>query len=464
VRGLLVSGTASGVGKTTVTLAIMAALRRRGLAVQPFKCGPDFLDTGHHTRICGRTSRNLDTWMLNIEANRSVLRNAAHGADVLVAEGMMGLFDGKSGNTEIGSSAEIAKLLRLPVVLVVDAAKSARSVAAVVLGFELFDPELRLVGVILNRVASERHYEMLRDAIEASCKTKILGWLPLEPTIAIPERHLGLQGAAEQTAASHEAAVDALASLAEKHLNLDGLLELNCGLEIAESESVRTVNFLRSDNVVRIGVPSDHAFSFYYEDNLDMLREQGAEIVRFSPLNDASLPANLDALYLGGGYPELHAEQLSNNREMLEQVRAFAASGKPVYAECGGMLYLSKKLSIDRASYAMVGALPLSMQMTEKLVQFGYVTVEFTENCLLGRKGTVVRGHSFHYSRIESHGDMETSYHVQYSMSGKEEMEGFRQGNVLASYIHLLFRANPVVAENFVTAIRQARTLRAVTA
>jgi cobyrinic acid a,c-diamide synthase len=463
VRGLLVSGTASGVGKTTVALAIMAGLRRRGLAVQPFKCGPDFLDTGHHTRICGRAARNLDTWMLSVEANRSVLRNAARGADVVVAEGMMGLFDGKSGNTEIGSSAEIAKLLRLPVVLVVDASKSARSVAAVVLGFELFDAELQLAGVILNRVASERHYEMLRDAIETSCKTKILGWLPLEPAIAIPERHLGLQGAAEQDADSHETAVDALASLAEKHLDLDGLLGPRCRLELDENESARTVNS-RSNDIVRIGVPSDHAFSFYYEDNLDMLREQGAEIVRFSPLNDAALPSGLDALYLGGGYPELHAEQLSSNRGMLEEMRAFAASGKPVYAECGGMLYLAEKLSTDRASYAMVGALPLSMQMTEKLVQFGYVTVEFTEDCLLGRKGTVVRGHSFHYSRIASRGDVETNYHVQYSMSGKEEMEGFRRGNVLASYIHLHFRANPAVAENFVAVIRQARTLQAVTA
>jgi cobyrinic acid a,c-diamide synthase len=462
VRGLLVSGIASGVGKTTVALAIMAGLRRRGLTVQPFKCGPDFLDTGHHTRICGRTARNLDTWMLSVEANRSVLRNAARDTDVLVAEGMMGLFDGKSGNTEIGSSAEVAKLLRLPVVLVVDASKSARSVAAVVLGFELFDAELQLAGVILNRIASERHYEMLRDAIEASCKTRILGWLPLEPTIAIPERHLGLHGATEWAADEQESAIDALASLAEKHLDLDGLLDLKCGLELDENEPARTVDS-RSNDTVRIGVPSDHAFSFYYEDNLDMLREQGAEIIRFSPLNDASLPPGLDGLYLGGGYPELYVEQLSSNREMLEEMRAFAASGKPVYAECGGMLYLSEKLSLDNASYAMVGALPLSMQMTEKLVQFGYVTVEFTEDCLLGCKGTVVRGHSFHYSRIASQGDVKTSYHVQYSISGKEEMEGFRQGNVLASYIHLHFRANPAVAGNFVAAIRQARTLQAVT-
>ena len=463
MKGLLIAGTASGVGKTTVALAIMAGLRRRRLVVQPFKCGPDFLDTGHHTRICGRTARNLDTWMLSVEANRSVLRSAAGGADVIVAEGMMGLFDGKNGSTEIGSSAEIAKLLRLPVVLVVDAAKSARSVAAVVLGFEMFDAELRLAGVILNRVGSRQHYEMLREAIESSCKTKILGWLPTEAAIAIPERHLGLQGAAEQAADSREAAIDAFAALAAEHLNLDGLLELECGLEMVGVEPTRVATSASAD-AVRVGVPSDHAFSFYYEDNLDLLREQGAEIVWFSPMTDSSLPSGLDALYLGGGYPELHAKQLSDNRRMLEEVRAFAASGRPVYAECGGMLYLSESLSVEEGSYGMAGVLPLSMQMTDRLVHFGYVTVEFTEDCLLGRKGTVVRGHSFHHSRIASQGEVATNYHVQYSMSGKEELEGFRQGNVLASYIHLHFRANPAVAENFVAAIRQARIGQAVTA
>jgi cobyrinic acid a,c-diamide synthase len=462
VKGMLIAGAASGVGKTTVALAIMAGLRRRGLAVQPFKCGPDFLDTGHHTRICGRTARNLDTWMLSVEANRGVLRGAARGADVIVAEGMMGLFDGKNGSTEIGSSAEIAKLLRLPVVLVVDAGKSARSVAAVVLGFEMFDPELRLAGVILNRAGGERHYEMLREAIESSCMTKILGWLPFESAIAIPERHLGLHGAAELAADGREAAVDGFAALAAKHLDLDGLLALECGLEMAEAGPTRVVNSASGD-AVRVGVPSDHAFSFYYEDNLDLLREQGAEIVWFSPLNDTALPSGIDALYLGGGYPELHAKQLSGNRQMLEEVRAFVASGRPIYAECGGMLYLSEGLSVDGDSYAMAGVLPLSMEMTDRLVQFGYVTVEFTEDCLLGRKGTVVRGHSFHHSCIASQGNVATSYQVQYSMSGKEELEGFRQGNVLASYIHLHFRANPAVAENFVAAIRQARTLQAVT-
>ena len=461
MRGLLVSGAASGVGKTTVALAIMAGLRRRGLAVQPFKCGPDFLDTGHHTRICGRKARNLDTWMLSEEANRSVLRDAACGADVLVAEGMMGLFDGKSGNTEAGSTAEIAKLLKLPVVLVVDAAKTARSIAAVVLGFEIFDPELRLAGVILNRVATERHYEMLRAAIETTCRTKILGWLPRDQTIAIPERHLGLQGATE-AATGDAAAIDPLAALAEKFFDLDRLLELQCGLELNEDQD-SGVKRSQSEESVRIGVPSDHAFSFYYEDNLDLLREEGAEIVWFSPLHDRSLPTGLDGLYLGGGYPELHAEQLSSNHGMLEDVRAFAASGRPVYAECGGMIYLSRSLSTgDGETYAMADVLPLSMQMTDKLVQFGYVTVEFTEDCLLGVKGTTVRGHSFHYSCLVSRGEVTTTYRVQYSMSGKEELEGFQQGNVLASYVHLHLRANPTIARDLVAAIRRACTLQTV--
>jgi len=215
---------------------------------------------------------------------------------------------------------------------------------------------------------------------------------------------------------------------------------------------------------VRIGVPSDHAFSFYYEDNLDLLREQGAEIIRFSPLNDRHLPGELDGLYLGGGYPELHAEQLSSNRMMIEDVRAFAVSGRPIYAECGGMIYLSESLStVEGANYAMAGILPLSIQMTGKLVKFGYVTVEFTDDCLLGSMGTTVRGHSFHYSSIISRGEVATSYRVQYSMSGKEEFEGFGKDNVLASYVHLHLRANPTIARDFVTAIRRTRTPQTVT-
>jgi cobyrinic acid a,c-diamide synthase len=449
MTGFLIAGTSSGVGKTTVTLAIIAALRRRGLIVQPFKGGPDFLDTGHHTRISGRVSRNLDTWMLSHESNRDVLRRASQGADVLIAEGMMGLFDGKSGADETGSSAEIAKLLKLPVVLVVDAGKSARSIAAVVLGFETFDPELPLAGMILNRVAGERHFKMLEAAIIARCSTPILGWLPREPSVSIPERHLGLHTAEEQPASELAQQIDALAKLAEEHLALDRLLALQCGLDLTAEPAAPSMAKPR----VRIGVARDAAFTFYYEDNLDLLREEGAEIVPFSPLHDLMLPAGLDALYLGGGYPELHVEALSSNTSMLDGIRTFAASQRPIYAECGGMMYLADSLTTKEGQvFSMAGVLPLQVEMTARLVRFGYVAAEFTRDCLLGPAGTKIRGHSFHYSNISGTKNLFTNYQVDYSLSGRQEAEGFgtSAGNILSSYIHLHFLANPIVAKHFI--------------
>jgi cobyrinic acid a,c-diamide synthase len=457
MTGFLIGGTASGVGKTTVTLALIAAMRRRGLIVQPFKGGPDFLDTGHLTRIACRTARNLDTWMLFTAANEDVLREAAEGSDLVIVEGMMGLFDGKDGATENGSSAEIAKLLQLPVVLVLDAAKSARSIAAVVLGFERFDPHLPLAGVILNRVASERHFKTLETAIISSCQTPVLGWLPRDAGIAIPERHLGLHAAEEfNNPENLERQIAALGLLAESHLNIDFLASLQCGFDFQGTSPIR----LQAEKPsVRIGVARDYAFGFYYEDNLDLLRQQGAEILTFSPLQDAGLPAGLDALYLGGGYPELYAQQLNANLSMIESVRAFAASERPIYAECGGMIYLSQKLkTLDGLTHGMARVLPFSIEMTSKLAKFGYVTVDLTRDCLLGECGSVLRGHSFHYSRITEMDSMPTSYRVKYSLSAQQEEEGFSLGNILASYIHLHFRAAPHIAENFVSIARSLQS------
>ncbi len=454
--GFLVGGTASGVGKTTVTLAIMACLRRRGFVVQPFKGGPDFLDTTHHSRIAGRKARNLDTWMLSPKSNREVLSRAAVGADAVVVEGMMGLFDGKDGVTETGSSAEIAKMLKLPVLLVLDCAKSARSVAASVLGFECFDPDLPLAGLILNRVAGLHHYQLLESAIQARCKTPILGWLPRETSIAIPERHLGLHAAGE-----FEISLDTLANLAETHFKVDDILKLEFPLPRVAIPSITTGELPH----LRIGVARDDAFSFYYEDNLDLLREQGADIVPFSPIADRVLPTDLDALYFGGGYPELYAQKLSANTPMHDQIRAFARSGGYIYAECGGLLYLSQQLTTaDGSVYPMLDVLPLKLEMTSKLIDFGYVTVTFTHDCLLGPRGTTVRGHSFHYSRICSDSDVPTSYQVDFSLSGKQQKEGFTRENVLASYVHLHFGANSAVARHFVGAIRGSRQREGATA
>jgi cobyrinic acid a,c-diamide synthase len=453
MKGFLIAGSASGVGKTTITLAITAALRRRNLVVQPFKGGPDFLDTGHHTRIAGRTARNLDTWMLSAEANRDVLANASHNADILLVEGMMGIFDGKGGASESGSSAEIAKLLRLPVVLVLDAGKTARSIAAVVLGFELFDPQLALAGVILNRVASQRHFEMLRTAIEASCKTPVLGWFPRDPSIAIPERHLGLQTAEEShTGQALDILLDKLAAVAETHLDLNRLLQLQCGIDLTANPPTPL------QTQIRIGIARDAAFSFLYQDNLDLLQQQGATLIPFSPMHDRTLPPDLDALYLAGGYPELYAEQLSANASMLAAIRDFAASSGPIYAECGGMIYLSRTLSTHAGTtHDLAGVLPFDIEMTPRLCGFGYVTLELTADCLLGTAGTVIRGHSFHYSRIVNQHSIPTNYRVVYSLSNRVEHEGFRFNNVLASYVHLHFRAHPGIAAHFVAAALAAR-------
>jgi cobyrinic acid a,c-diamide synthase len=455
----LVAGTASGVGKTTTALALMAALRQRGLEVQPFKCGPDFLDNSHHTAICGRASRNLDTWMLDLESNRSLFASACQGAGAAVVEGMMGLFDGVSGGGEQGSSAEIAKFLGLPVVLVVDASKSARSLAAVIKGFESFDTDLRFAGVVLNGVAGDNHYRLLEQAILSSCSVPILGWLPRNVEVAIPERHLGLHSAVEQTNSLEK--LKAFANFAEQNLDIDQLLRAAAYAQPEEPAAPMAKSLaVPGPERIRVGVALDRAFSFYYEDNFDILRQHGAEVVPFSPLAASKLPDDLDALYLGGGYPELHAPALSENKSLLAAIREFADSGRPIYAECGGMMYLATMLTnLEGESFLLADVLPLRITMTEKLVRFGYVEVQFTEDCLLGAEGTRVRGHSFHFSEVAAAPELSAAYRVNYSLSGRQEKEGYSKDRVLASYIHLHFRANPSIIASFLNHAQKARAI-----
>jgi cobyrinic acid a,c-diamide synthase len=439
------------VGKTTVSLAIIAALRSRGLTVQPFKCGPDFIDGGHLSAAASRAVRNLDTWMLDAEANREIFSRASAGCDVAVIEGMMGLFDGVTGSSEEGSTAEIAKLLDLPVVLVVDAGNSARSIAAVVRGFETFDSKLRFVGIVLNRVAGDGHFRMLELAVRQASVVPVLGWLPMEADAAIPERHLGLHTAAEGMGAS----ISALTRLGNR-LDLDQLLTATACNRQFETAPIKSAEPRHEG--VRVGIARDRALSFYYEDNLDLLRENGAEIVEFSPLTDSALPENLHALYFGGGYPELHAAALSGNGRLLQDIREFAEANKPIYAECGGLMYLAEKLTtIEGQSHPMAGILPVAIEMTKSLVHFGYSDVEFTHDCLLGKSGTVVRGHSFHCSRIVAHGPLRRAYRVHCSLSGRREEEGFARKQVLGSYIHLHFRSNLSLVSSF---LQQAGSTR----
>jgi len=455
MKGFLIAGTASGVGKTTITLAIEAALRQRGMTVQPYKCGPDYLDTAHHSMICGRKCRNLDTVMLSAEENLASLRRSAEGADIAVVEGMMGLFDGISGASELGSSAQIAKMLRLPVVLVMDASSCSRSIAATLLGFAKFDKELSISAVILNRVAGEGHYKMLAEAIQGSVEVPILGWIPRESALSIPERHLGLHDANERAWSQAEIAL--LADVAEKHLDLNRLVAIATSNFEDALPAMETLTPLSAAPRVRIAVARDAAFSFYYEDNFDLLRDCGAELIEFSPMHDERLPDGTDALYIGGGYPELHAETLSENRSMITAMQQFCAAGKPVYAECGGMMYLGQEIIVEGKTFSMAGVLPLRIEMSPRLVKFGYVNIHFEHDCVLGRAGTEAMGHSFHYSRIESIGMVDHAYLLKYIRAGRSEHEGFATQNVLASYVHIHFRTNRQLAQNFVDATLAAK-------
>jgi cobyrinic acid a,c-diamide synthase len=451
MKGFVIAAPNSGAGKTTVCAALMAALKKRGLRVQPFKCGPDFIDPGHHRNICGRPSHNLDTRMLSAETNQAIFASACYDADVAVVEGMMGLFDGVRGTGEEGSSAEIAKLLGIPVVLVVDASAAARSVAALVKGFQTFDPKIRIVGIILNRVAGTGHAQLLIDALSALDPELQVGWMPYRREIQLKERHLGLQTAQEHSWTTEEIAL--LASLVEAHVPLERLLGTS---SIKLCSAARPVVSPPLERRVRIGIARDRAFCFYYEAGLDELRRHGAEFVQFSPLTDAHLPPKLDALYFGGGYPEFYAEPLSNNTSLLADLREFAGAGKLVYGECGGLIFLGRELlTLDGKSWPMAQLLPLSIQMTERLIHFGYADVEFLEESL-APQNTCLRGHSFHCSRIASVGDAKTTTLVRYSLSGTEQREGFIAGNVFGSYIHLHFAADPSFAARFVSLARTA--------
>lgn len=443
---LVIAGTHSGVGKTTLALAIMSAFSRRGVTVQPFKVGPDYLDPLQHRPAAGRVSRNLDGWMLRRDdVVRSFAKGAA-GAGLAVIEGMMGLFDGKETASEEGSSAQIAKWLSAPVLLAVDAEGMARSLRALLQGFDRFDPELRLSGVLFNRAASAGHLSWLEETVRPTLRA--FGGLPREAGIAIPERHLGLIH--PEQAALSDRVLDDLARLAESFLNLDGLMELARSAPPIDAERAETNQIARR---CRIGVGRDEAFHFYYSENLDRLEEEGAELVEFSPLHDTGLPKKIDGLYLGGGYPEVHAEALSANGPMHAAIRRFAESDGPIYAECGGMIYLTREIVLTSGRrFPMVGLIPGIIQMRDRLSRIGYVEAEAEEENPLLPPGEKARGHEFRYSDwgtepTEGEG-LKRIYRV--GQNGSEKREGFLYRNVLASYIHLHFGSNPRMAATFV--------------
>lgn len=430
-----IASTQSGGGKTTVSLALMAALAAQGKHVQAFKCGPDYIDPSFHRQATGRPSFNLDTWMMGKEGVRAQWARHAYGADVAVCEGVMGLFDGRTPESLEGSTADCALVLGLPVLLVVQARGMAASIAAVVRGFSRLNPDLNVAGVIANGVGSESHAAILRKALSHHGLPPLVGAFPKNGSWTLPERQLGLVPAEEE--AKQKSWFSQLAEAARNHVDWEMLMSLTETVRPEPPETAARQMAFRG----RLAVARDNAFCFYYEDNLEHLRNMGWETVFFSPLEDRAIPENTDALYLGGGYPETFAERLEHNRPMRESIRRFAREGGEIFAECGGYMYLCHELVLPNGTVKkMCGVIDGTASMGQKLRSLGYREALLETPTPFRLAFTRARGHEFHWSRIELH----RPYPPLYSVTGKDgntSREGVADGNVRAGYIHLYWGA-----------------------
>jgi cobyrinic acid a,c-diamide synthase len=430
---LVVAGVASGVGKTTVATGMLAALRERGVDAAAAKVGPDFIDPGYHALASGRPSRNLDAWLCGADAIPGLAGRAGDGHDVLVIEGVMGLFDGANDGTP-SSTADIAALLDAPVVLVVDAAASSASVAAVVRGFRDHDPRVHLAGVICNRVGSDGHELLLREAIE-QLGVPVLGCLRRNDALVWRDRHLGLVPVAEHPDAVR-ASLARLAAAIARDVDLDAVLRL---ARQAPRATVPAVSLPAPVGRFRVAVAGGPAFTFAYQDNLDALVAAGAEILPFDPLHERALPAAIDGLFVGGGFPEVFGGELAANEPMLADAATRIAAGLPTWAECGGLLWLAAELDGE----PMVGAVPATARLGERLT-LGYRAATTLVPSVLGPAGTTLRGHEFHYSTCEPAGDA-----LSLTSRFVDRNDGFATPTLLATYLHHHAGGDPTIVEAF---------------
>lgn len=436
---VIIAGTSSGCGKTTITCAIIKVLINRNIVVQPYKCGPDYIDTMFHTHIAKRISRNLDTFMLDKQTIEYLISKNSKGADISIIEGVMGYYDGVGADGNY-STYTLSSLTKTPVILIIDAKSIATSVAAIAKGFSEFKTNSNIKGVILNGIKSS-YYNIQKEAIESNTNLKVLGYIPTLENSKIESRHLGLI-----TANEIDNLDEKLNTLA-KHV--EQTVDLNLLLKIAkEAETLDAYNFeiLKKIGDFRIAIARDRAFCFYYQDNIDLLEQLGAEIVEFSPLNDKKLPDNIDGLYLGGGYPEIYADILEKNYSMRISIYNNIKNGLPTIAECGGFMYLCNKITnLNGKSYNMVGILDGEVNMTNKLVRFGYVELKALENNLLGKQNSSIKAHEFHYSDSTING---SSYKIS-KLSGMKWLGINATKNLYAGYPHVHFWSNIDYAINF---------------
>ncbi|MDH4262241.1 MAG: cobyrinate a,c-diamide synthase [Spirochaetia bacterium] len=456
---LVIGGTNSGAGKTTITLGIMAALKKRSLTVQGFKCGPDYIDPGYHSAVTERISHNLDSWFVKPSLVKQIFFNNSYNSDISIIEGVMGLFDGRNPLSDQGSSAEISQILHAPVVLVFDARSMARSAAAIVKGFQLFSKKVQIAGVIANKVGSKNHLDILREAIEKECKIPLIGGILRDEKLKIPERHLGLLPAIER--GELNSLFKFLAELIENSLDLELLLQL-AGFNQKNSEEKNDYKKIKIEsekafkpyvisnnkNVVKVAVAHDAAFNFYYPENLQIMQQSGMELEYFSPLKNEPIPEDCFGLYLGGGFPEEFAGVLSKNFITKKSVIEAIEKGMPTIAECGGFMYLTKEI-VDRneKKYTMTGVLPGSVIMQSRLAALGYREITGLKSNFLLHEGEIIRGHEFHYSShiVMDSENNENQLLSAYHLKGRsiDAESGFIYKNLIAGYAHFYFLSNP---------------------
>ncbi|MDP3732788.1 MAG: cobyrinate a,c-diamide synthase [Candidatus Omnitrophota bacterium] len=450
---IIIAGTHSGVGKTTLTLGMISALRKRGVSVQAFKTGPDYIDPTYHSEASGRICGNLDSWLLSKDAIIELFKRRAEDVDFSIIEGVMGLYDGLK-DTDLGSTAHLAKILNCPVILILDARSLSRSAAAIALGYKEFDRNVNIAGIVLNNIASINHYNYIKAAIEKKTRISVLGSLPRDPNLKLSQRHLGLVPLEEKKL--HFSFYQKLSKLVEANINLTRLLEI--GRQAKSLPCPKEIIFKKEPlkDRVTIAVAKDEAFNFYYQDNLDILSHLGADIVTFSPLKDRELPKAIDGLYIGGGFPELFASGLSKNKALKSSIYKKSEEGLPIYAECGGLMYLVESiLDFKKRRFPMVGIFKCTIGMGEKLNRLGYVNVRIINDNILGRKEDRNKAHIFHWSHLA---DIPKNASFAYEIIKDKNnimYDGLIKRSVLAGYAHLHFASNLNFAKNFINRCKE---------
>lgn len=446
MKRFVIAAPSSGTGKTSIALGLMRALKNRGLAVQPFKVGPDYIDPAFHCRAAGRASRNLDLWMLEEEILKGLFIKNAADADVAVVEGVMGLYDGLNHSFDNCSTAHLARVLDAPVILVVDGRGIATSAAALVKGFCELDPRVRLSGVVFNKISGEKTYALLKEAVEGLAGVPCYGYVDNNSAMSLESRHLGLIPSVETAGLDDK--LELLAASVEKSVDIDGLLRLASQAPSLSAAPLPAVPFV---GPVTVGLAKDEAFNFYYQDNLDLMEAAGVRWKCFSPLTDTELPEGIGGIYIGGGFPEVFARRLAENERMRSAINKAAQSGMPIFAECGGYMYLMEAIQdFENVAYPMTGVLQGTSVMTGKLQRFGYVTVTTRSNSLFGPGGVMLKGHEFHRSLCRDGATGAVAYDVARGRALHEVWCcGENTGNVLAAYAHVHWYSSPETAYAF---------------